>query len=238
MSVEEVVRVTGVPKSSVVRILATLRSEGLAVHDSSTRTCQATRVLVENNLLPLVHMGIGGDDWNKTQGPCFIPFLSNGAEGITTYGLNGDADMGVMWRFVPGETGFDRLRFMLHGGHASVLLVKGSTPVPTEGDFPVIYRDLVGGKFGEVVEEAKGPDANDREVMVNWDLSRHGGAPLKIVVIDALNEPWGFVSVSRLTLERPSSPRRRESGSGDRGARQRAPVVSPRDFSKDKGVLV
>ncbi len=202
MSIEEIVHRTRVPKSSVRRIVATLCAEGLVVRDPEKRTYQAAIQLVRNRGLVQTYLMPGDADWQRTPGSWIIPFTRNGVPCITTYGSGGDADMGVIWRWLPNEADFGRLRFALHGGHAQVVLLQAGGPVPVEGDFQQILRDLLGGRYGNVLAAVQGPNSNEMEVRVDWDLVQHGGEDLKVVVIDALDEPWGFVSVSRMTLGR------------------------------------
>lgn len=202
MTVEEIVRRTRVPKSSVRRIVATLCAEGLVIRDPEKRAYQAAMQLVRNRGILQTYMMPGDAEWHRTPGSWIIPFMRNAVPCITTYGTGGDADMGVIWRWLSNEADFGRLRFTLHGGHAQVLLLQGGGPVPIEGDFPRIQHDLLGGRYGNVVAMAQGPDSNETEITVDWDLAQHGGEDLKVVIVDALDEPWGFVSVSRMTLQR------------------------------------
>jgi len=202
MTIEELVRRTGVPKSSVRRIVATLCAEGLAFRDPETRTYQAAMQLVRNRGISQTHLMPGDAEWQRTPGSWIIPFARNGVPCITTYGTGGDSDMGVIWRWLPNGADFGRLRFTLHGGHAQVILLQGGGPVPVKGDFPRILNDLLGGRYGTVLAVAQGPDSNEMEITVDWDLAQHGGEDLKVVIIDALDGPWGFVSVSRMTLRR------------------------------------
>jgi len=203
MRVEEVVRRSEVPKSSVLRILKTLRTQGLVVRDPTTRTYQAAVQLIPNPALMQPYLMPGDVDWQRTEAAWYRVFMKFSIPYITTYSWGGDADMGVMWRWIPNDAGFTHLRFTVHGGHGQVLLIAGPEPIPTMGDVVAIHREILAGSYGDVLETVQGPDDNHREIPITWDLTKgeqEGG--VKVVIIDSLNEPWGFISVSRMALHR------------------------------------
>jgi hypothetical protein len=94
------------------------------------------------------------------------------------------------------------LQFSVHGGDAEVVLIEQSQDVPTAvPDVPAFYTALKAGNYGRVVETIIGPQNNnsDHELSVRWDLRRHRGKMMRLFVIDWLNRPWGFISVSQIT---------------------------------------
>jgi len=121
---------------------------------------------------------------------------------VTTYAKGGDAAKGLTWTFLPQDTHKVNLEFRLHGGHAEVLLLQGSVEIPTQGDPTLLYPLIRAGRYGPVLHRSKGRDSNETDVNVSWDLAGYQEPWLKILVIDWLNEPWGFVSVSQMRLTR------------------------------------
>lgn len=131
---------------------------------------------------PLVNptfQGLAG--WTVRGGP-FLTFNAFGRPYLTTYNqaAGGDAVTGSVeqeFRVAPGDR---QLRFWLHGGHARVQLwVRG-----------ILVRETVG------------PGTNDRELDVRWDLSTLEGEVVRVVIDDAVTDPWGFVSVSGMEVVR------------------------------------
>jgi hypothetical protein len=125
---------------------------------------------------------------------------TNGVPHVTSYADNGDADLGVA-QYGFFASGCDQaLEFGVHGGDAEVVLIEQSQDVPTVGpDVPAFYAALKRGDYGRVVETVIGPQSNDHELAVRWDLRRHRGRMMRLFVIDWLNRPWGFISVSQIT---------------------------------------
>jgi hypothetical protein len=204
MTLEEIARESGVPKSSAMRIVSTLRMEGLVVRDPRTRVFQAATKLSDSRTLKNSVIMPGDSEWQITPGPWWLLFsrYRNAVAHVTTYGSRGDADMGYMWRRLPSDPTLCRLRFTVHGGHAQVALIRGGGDIPISADVPRIHRDVFGGKYGDIVAIAEAADSNEVDVPVSWDLTGSGGDPLKVIIIDALDEPWGFISVSRMLLQR------------------------------------
>jgi hypothetical protein len=153
------------------------------------KTYQAAVVLVRSRTLAQTELIPGDADWHVTPGPWCLFFLRNGVPCITTYGDKGDADMGLMWRFLPSGGDHHSLQFSLHGGHANVMLVRGNAQIPVNGDIQRIRDALLAGRYGEILAVAQGPDSNESEITITWDLTQYEGDKLKIVIVDALNEP-------------------------------------------------
>ena len=83
-----------------------------------------------------------------------------------------------------------------------MVLIEQSQDVPTAvPDVPTFYSALKAGNYGRVVETIIGPqnDNIDHELEVRWDMRRHRGKMMRLFVIDWLNRPWGFISVSQIT---------------------------------------
>jgi hypothetical protein len=143
----------------------------------------------------------GDPDW-IVSGNFLTKFTFNGVPYVTTYSANGDADMGVA-QYGFFASGCDQaLQFSVHGGDAEVVLIEQSQDVPAAvPDVPTFYTALKTGNYGRVVETIIGPQSNssDHELSVRWDLRRHRGKMMRLFVIDWLNRPWGFISVSQIT---------------------------------------
>lgn len=145
----------------------------------------------------------GDDSWEKSSTDFFKSFIRNGAAYITTFGPMGDASEGLMWRYLPRDRKNIALRFSVHGGHAEVMLVEGGADIPVhQTDLAGLYKQIRQGNYGTVVRSTRGKDNNNEGIFADWDLTSLDSANLKIVIIDRLNGPWGFVSVSRMTLLR------------------------------------
>ena len=80
--------------------------------------------------------------------------------------------------------------------------------LPTAGvaDMTALYDSIKRGDHGDVVQCTWGHDSNDINIPVNWNLSPFDSAVLKVVIIDSLTGTWGFVSVSRMALDRLPEP--------------------------------
>jgi hypothetical protein len=74
-------------------------------------------------------------------------------------------------------------------------------------DMRAFAADLLAGKFGPVVEAIAGPATNDADVSVRWNLSRHARKSLRLYLVDAETDAWGFVSVSEMSLSEPRDVR-------------------------------
>jgi hypothetical protein len=145
----------------------------------------------------------GDASWQKSSSTFFVNFTHNGVPHITTYAAGADSDTGIMWRWLPRDTRNRRLQYTVHGGHAEVMVLSGGVDIPSGFTAAELYPRIKAGEFGEVVLCTVGHDANDVDVTLDWDLRPFDRANLKVVVIDHLNAaPWGFVSVSRMTLSR------------------------------------
>ncbi|MGV3616724.1 MAG: DUF4185 domain-containing protein [Fimbriimonas sp.] len=145
----------------------------------------------------------GDGTWTKTAGSWFANFTSGGGvPHITTYGSSGDASQGVMWRMLPRDWKNKQLTFTYHGGHSQILLLQGGTAIPTTGTFATIRNDLLNGKYGKVLKSITGPNSNSPDIAVTWNLEQLKSDDLKVVVVDGDTDPWGFISVSQMTLTR------------------------------------
>jgi hypothetical protein len=145
----------------------------------------------------------GDASWQKSSTSFFFSFLRDGVSHITTYAGGGDADTGWMWRWLPRDAGNRRLQFTVHGGGAEVMLLSGGGDIPVSGVAPAqLYTRIKSGEFGEVVLCTWGHNTNDTDVTLDWNLRPFDRANLKVVIIDSLTSPWGFVSVSSMTLTR------------------------------------
>ena len=143
----------------------------------------------------------------STQGSEVVGFERNGLRHVRTYGQDGDRDQVVSQAILQPEIGAT-LSFSVHGGHERIVLVRETKPPPERiDDFPAFERELLAGAFGRVVESVAGPGTNDVDVSVRWNLSRHAGARLRLYVVDASVDRWGFVSVSEMTLRLPTGAR-------------------------------
>jgi len=142
----------------------------------------------------------GSRGW-KVSGNFLRPFVwTNGVPYVTSYADHGDADMGVaQYGFLPSSRD-QALEFGVHGGDAEVVLIEQTNDTPTSPpDIPQFYAALKRGDYGRVVETVIGPQSNDHELTVRWDLRRHCGKRMRLFVIDWLDRPWGFISVSQIT---------------------------------------
>lgn len=149
----------------------------------------------------------GDAGWEKTSTDFFTSFTKSGVPHITTYAAGGDAATGCMWRYLPRDMRNRRLQFTVHGGGAEVMVLSGGGDIPTEGvSAASLYPRIKSGEFGEVVHCTWGHDSNDITVRLDWNLRPFDHANLKVVIIDRLTSPWGFVSVSRMTLVRARNP--------------------------------
>jgi hypothetical protein len=145
----------------------------------------------------------GDDSWKKSSIDFFKSFIHNDTPYITTFGSAGDASKGIMWQYLPRDQKNTTLNFSVHGGHADVMLIEGSGDIPVDqADLTMLYKQIRQGKYGTVVRSTRGKDNNNEDISANWDLMSLDSANLKIVIIDHLNELWGFVSVSKVTLLR------------------------------------
>lgn len=201
-TLEEIVRRTRIPKTSVLRMLMTLREEGFVLRDASAHTYQSAITMTRNPGLLEPQLLPGDAEWRRTPGNWYLFFSRNGIPCVTTYGGSGDSDTGIMWRSLTLDCGFNRIRFQVHGGHAHVYLVDGGEPIPIVGDMAEIHGKLVAGEYGKVLGVVAGPDSNETDTPVCWELTPRRGGEVKVVIIDSLKEPWGFVSVSRMVLQR------------------------------------
>ena len=97
---------------------------------------------------------------------------------------------------------------LLHGGEAELVLVRETEVPPRKIDnVKAFYQRLKRGDFGDVVEAIAGPNNDDVDVKIRWNLSRHVGRPLRLYLIDSLRGKWGSVNVSEILL-RSSEPAR------------------------------
>jgi hypothetical protein len=81
-----------------------------------------------------------------------------------------------------------------------VLIEQTRDDVPTApADLPQFYTDLKAGVYGRVVETIIGPQNENLDLTVRWDLRRHRGKKMRLLVIDWLDGSWGFITVSEVT---------------------------------------
>jgi Domain of unknown function (DUF4185) len=146
--------------------------------------------------------GDTGNGW-IVSGNFLKTFTRNGVPYVSSYANNGDADMGVaQYGFVAGCSD-QALEFNVHGGDAEVVLIEQTQSIPTAiPNVPDFYQALKAGGYGPVVECMVGPQTNfdnAPDLKVRWDLRRHRSKAMRLFLIDSLNRPWGFISVSQVT---------------------------------------
>jgi hypothetical protein len=125
---------------------------------------------------------------------------TNGMRYVTS-SFTGDADMGVSHYGISVGCTDQALEFQVHGGDAEVVLIEQTQTVPTAiPDVPGFYLKLKRGDYGPVVETVIGPQSitPGHEISVRSDLRRHHGKMMRLFVIDALTQVWGFISVSEI----------------------------------------
>ena len=98
---------------------------------------------------------------------------------VTTSGqFTGDSATGTLSQEFTVDSTTSRLEFLIHGGDASVKLLRGT----------------------EVVRQSWGRRSNDDSKVV-WDLQDLRGEKVKILIEDTLSGPWGFVGATEFTLK-------------------------------------
>jgi hypothetical protein len=172
-----------------------------AVTDGWGWTGVSNMTLSRSKSVTTSYITLGDSTWNKSAGNWFSSFTYNGEPWITTY-VTGDSDTGIMWRWLTRDWKNSRLKFTVHGGHARVMVIEGGGAIPTSGDLNVILWCIAVGAYGNVIATVQGQDSNSIDIVTNLDLSKYDSANIKVVVIDNLNESWGFISASRLTVTR------------------------------------
>lgn len=136
----------------------------------------------------------------STQGSDVVRFERNGIPHVSTHGAQGDKDRVVSHTSIRATLD-SSLTFFVHGGRSRIVLVREEKPPPSPiADLREFAADLLAGKYGSVVESIAGPATNEVDVSVRWNLSRHAGQRLRLYLVDAETSPWGFVSVSEVTL--------------------------------------
>jgi len=142
-----------------------------------------------------------------SEGSEVVRFDRNGSPHVRTYGEGGDKDLLVSHHVIRPITG-STLSFSIHGGHSRIVLVRDDHPPPGPiKDIAAFERDLLTGTYGPVLESIAGPGSNDVDVSVRWSLSRHAGQRLRVYLVDAATDRWGFVSVSEMTVRQPARGR-------------------------------
>lgn len=154
---------------------------------------------IHTEAIPLLAAGPG---WQTSSPDAFRRFTERGCPYVTTYAKGGDGVKGLTWTWLPQDTNNVTLEFRLHGGHAEVLLVGGNEDIPVQGDPALLYPLVRAGQYGPVLHRARGADSNETDVNVTWELAGCQESRLKVLVIDWLSEPWGFISVSQMRLTR------------------------------------
>lgn len=138
-----------------------------------------------------------------SQGSEVVSFERNGLPHVRTFGQGGDRDMVVSHREIRAAQD-STLSFSIHGGRSRIVLVRDDQAPPKRiRDIPAFERELMSGQYGPVLESIAGPASNDVDVTVRWNLSRYAGDRLRVYLVDASTDPWGFVSVSEMTLRQP-----------------------------------
>ncbi|HUS64053.1 MAG TPA: DUF4185 domain-containing protein [Kofleriaceae bacterium] len=117
--------------------------------------------------------------WSSSGDPFAVFQRDDGAYGVTTFAAGGDATTGTLWQDFTVQGNATLLTFRLHGGDARVELRRG----------------------GEVVRRSHGRRDNDAELLVRWNLDEYRGETLRLVVVDDLTGPWGFVGARGFVLE-------------------------------------
>jgi hypothetical protein len=122
---------------------------------------------------------------------------------VSSFAFSGDADMGVAHYGFAAGCSDQALEFSVHGGDAEVVLIEQTQSIPASiANVPAFYQTLKAGGYGPVVECMIGPQNNfdnAPDLKVRWDLRRRRGKAMRLFVIDWLNRPWGFISVSQVT---------------------------------------
>ncbi len=140
----------------------------------------------------------GAEGWT-TVGDKPRRFERAGVPHVSTFG-GGDKDRVAMWTtFTPGDDG--AVEFTLHGGTGEVVLTLADhPPAPAPNDLGGFHSALKAGAFGRVIEAVSGPSNNDVDVRVRWNTARFRGQALRLFVVDASADRWGFVTVSEIAL--------------------------------------
>ncbi len=124
-----------------------------------------------------------GSGW-QSSGDRFVRFFGGFGTPewrLTTYASPlGDGARGRLWQDFAVDAATSELRFRVHGGHASVKLLRVAT--------------------GEVVRATRGRDDNGAEMPVVWRLESLRGETVRLLIDDQETGPWGFVSVSGFEL--------------------------------------
>jgi hypothetical protein len=148
-------------------------------------------------------------NWSRSSDEFFV----REGTGINTFAASGDNSTGWMWERLPMDNRNRSLRFTVHGGIAEALLVEGpdttlfgADPFSYGEDAAAVYADLKRGSYGRVVRRVSGLQSNEIKRNVNWDLRGLHQSGLVVVIIDKERDPWGFVSVSEMTLQRAAEP--------------------------------
>jgi len=146
--------------------------------------------------------GDTGAGWSVS-GNFLRTFTRNGVPYVSSFAFSGDADMGVAHYGFAAGCSDQALEFSVHGGDAEVVLIEQTQSIPASiANVPAFYQTLKAGGYGPVVECMIGPQNNfdnAPDLKVRWDLRRRRGKAMRLFVIDWLNRPWGFISVSQVT---------------------------------------
>jgi hypothetical protein len=127
------------------------------------------------------------------------PIECRGVPHVTT-GRQGGPEMGVAHRRIVATTD-GTMEFTFHGGEGEIVLVRETTPPPRKiEDVREFYHRLKRGQLGTVVEAIAGPNNNEVDVPMVWNLHRHVGRDLRLYIIDPLPGPRGFVNVSQIRV--------------------------------------
>lgn len=143
--------------------------------------------------------------WRRFPANVADDYVRSGIPHITTFtNTDGDASRGWLWQKLPAGT--QQVSFDIHGGHSEVFLLENFDGLPTSGDIDQVSALLRSGVYGRVVRRATGVNDNTTEIGWDWATTAYDTSSLGVVVLDAHNEPWGFVSLSQLTALPPMPP--------------------------------
>ncbi len=119
----------------------------------------------------------GLDGWTQS-GSIRLYTAADGKKRVTTSGsITGDSATGTLSQDFTIDETTSQLEFLIHGGDASVKLLRGA----------------------EVVRQSWGRRSNADSKVV-WDLRDLRGETVKLLIEDTLTGPWGFVGAGAFTL--------------------------------------
>lgn len=100
----------------------------------------------------------------------------------------GDNAMGALYQDFKVDCGTQALRFLVHGGEATVRLHRGE----------------------EIVRETRGRSGhaprNSPDTVVCWQLGEYAGDTLRVAIFDGKSGPWGFIGATGFEFLRTPCP--------------------------------